>query len=45
MTILKYKQEGDQPLAHIECKSLIEFVQFKNMKDMLVKEEGTAYCG
>lgn len=32
MTILKYKQEGDQPLVHIECKSLIELSNSRTWK-------------
>jgi hypothetical protein len=36
MAVLRYKEEGNQPLAHLEHNSLGEFIQFKNMKNLLV---------
>jgi hypothetical protein len=43
MVALKYKEEGNQPLAHLEHKSLGEFFQFRNMKNLLVMIEKADY--
>ncbi len=43
MVALRYKEEGDQPPAHLERKSLSEFIQFRNLKNLLVMNEGAYY--
>jgi len=40
MAALRYKEKGDQPLAHLERKILGEFIQVKNLKNLLVMNEG-----
>jgi hypothetical protein len=40
MVALRYKEEGNQPLAHLERKSLDKFIQFRNMKNLLMMIEG-----
>jgi hypothetical protein len=43
MVALRYKEEGNQPPAHLERKSLSEFIQFRNLKNLLVMNEGADY--
>ncbi len=43
MVALRYKEEGDQSPAHLERKSLSEFIQFMNLKNWLVMNEGAHY--